>query len=413
MTDTRIAYVTCRYPPMRTSGTYRVEAVLRHLPEHGYHLTPVTLPRRLVRLKAGPEAAANLESDPGVLRPSTAFDSAIEAVMRVPYLRRLYREVVLPDTLAPWAWTAWRKVVANLEGVSAIYATSPPYSAMVLADRLARALDVPLIQELRDPPSFDRVIKYRTRAFQRRVHDFEGRYLSRADAVIALTPTMRTRFIELHPGLDPKRVHVVTNGYPDIEARTEEVDRDSGVFTLVYTGTFIHGARGKEEGPFNPAVLLPALEKLGTPSELRIAGRMTRTQIGHLGPASNGSITRILGEVPRQAAISEIAAADIAVIVADDHDWWIGRKVFEYLAFAKRILAILPPGDASDLLQASPKALIVPIGDPAALDQAVQSLHDEWARGGGIEVGEVVVPDDATSVRGIANVLDSVLSRAD
>lgn len=398
---------------MRTSGTYRVEAVLEHLPKHGYDLVSVTLPKRLVRFKSDAQVAAMLTANPRVLRPKTAVDPLIEVIMRIPYFRRLYREVVLPDTLVPWARSAWRKVVTDLAGVAAVYATSPPYSSMVIADRLARALGVPLIQELRDPPSFDRVIKYRSRMFQRRMQGFERRYLTRADAVIALTPTMRTRLIELHPGLDPDRVHVVTNGYPDLETRTEEVDRDPDVFTLVYTGTFLHGARGKEDGPFNPAILLPSLEKLETQSELRIAGHMTRTQRAQLIQARNGSVTRILGEVPRREAISEVAAADVAVIVADDHDWWIGRKVFEYLAFAKRILAILPPGDASDLLQASPKALIVPIGDSAALDQAVRSLHDEWATGVSIEASDVAVPDDAASVRGIADVLDSVLSRID
>jgi hypothetical protein len=397
---------------MQTSGTYRVQAVLDSLPLHGFDLVTVTLPKRLVRMKSNAMVASKANTSPSLRRPTSPFDAAIEWTMRIPYVRRLYRELALPDTLGPWARYAAHEAAEHLHDIDCIYATAPPYAAMTLADRLAGLLDVPLVQEVRDPPSFDRAIKSRSRSFQRRMRRWEEEHLARADAVIALTPTMRTRLLDLHGSIRPGSVHVVPNGYPVITPRPEMVARDQDVFTLVYTGTFLHGGRNNPLGPFNPGVLGPHLLELGVPFDLRVAGSQSPQQERALRRTSGENLT-LLGEISRQQAISEIAAADVALIVADDDDWWIGRKVFEYLAYARRILAILPPGDTSDLLSGSPKATVVGIGQGQGLTHALRELYEEWVGGDQPPPGGPRIDSDPESVERIAQVLRSVIVGAE
>ena len=408
MTRQAIAYITCRYPPMRTSGTYRVEAVMRHLPEHGLTAMPVTIPATWVRQQDSAATASAISADDDAIRPTTRLDNLLSHLMDWRATRKLARELLIPDALALWASSVAAQAAVELCPVQAVYATSPPYSAMILAHDLGKRLGVPVVQELRDPPSFNRWVKHRSAATRRRMRAFEERYLSRADAVITVTPGTRQQLLDLHPGLRPEAVHVVTNGSPPITPEPDRSSRAYDIFTLAFTGTFLSGAKGRRDGPFNPAVLVPHLALLDEPSDLRIAGTLLSGQAHGLTSQGKATVTA-LGHLAREDAIAEIAAADVAVVVADDDPWWIGRKVFEYLAFAQRILAVVPEGDTADLLRQSSKAVVVPIGEPSILQAALRQLHDEWRYGIVPEGEEPYVQSDETCVAGIAQVLKDVI----
>ena len=137
----------------------------------------------------------------------------------------------------------------------------------------------------------------------------------------------------------------------------------------------------------------------------------TRPSAVHRFAQSHG-LTVLTPDTMRDAAAQQAFAghdADVAVVVADDDPWWIGRKVFEYLAFAKRILAVVPEGDTAELLRQSPRAVVVPIGDRAALVTALRDLHEDWRQGRQPTGQEPFVQSDETCVAGIAEVLGSVI----
>ena len=87
-----------------------------------------------------------------------------------------------------------------------------------------------------------------------------------------------------------------------------------------------------------------------------MVGPVTASQRRHLNTDSKTLRITAPGQVDRSIALAELAAADATLILADDHPWWIGRKVFEALAYySQRILAIVPDGDTSELLVDSEK----------------------------------------------------------
>ena len=381
---------------------------MRNLPDHGLAPLPITIPATWVRQQDSATTAAAIGADDDAIRPTTRLDEILSRAMDWKATRKIARELVIPDALSHWATSVGSKVAMGLPSVEAIYATSPPYSAMILAHDLGRRLGVPVIQELRDPPSFNRWVKHRSTLTRRRMQSFERRYLKRADAVITVTPTTRTQLLDLHPGLDPDAVHVVTNGYPPIIPEPTRSMRSLETFTLAFTGTFLSGTKRRQEGPFNPAVLVPHLASLPGPSDFRIAGTLLSGQAHGLIGQGNAKVTG-LGHLAREDALAEVAAADVSVVVADDDAWWIGRKVFEYLAFAKRILAVVPEGDTADLLRQSPRAIVVPISNPDALDLAVRELYRDWENGVVPKGDEPFVQSDATCVAEIAEVIQSVI----
>lgn len=408
-----IAYVTARFPPMQTSGTYRVEAVLRHLPAHGFEIHPVTIPDRWIAQQSGRELPAVDRA--GVLQPEAPTDALIRAAAEIPMIRKVMRSMLVPDILSLWAKSVPSSLRERLEDVRLVYATSPPFSTMVLADRLASQLQVPCVQEIRDPPSFNRRLRGRSTSWKRRMLSFEARYLPKADAVITVTEGTRSRLLDLHDELDAERCFVVTNGYPDTDVDISLANRDPNLFTITYVGSFQGGTTGREDSIFNPAVVLPAMRQLGADRlQLRIVGPVTGTQRRHIEEGAGPVPVVFVGVVERARAVAELAAADVSLILAEDDEWWIGRKVFESLAFSSRVLAIVPAqGDTARLLSGYEKASVVGLDELDHLDTVLAGLYSDWSSGmEGGRVDEVkTVQSDRSCVAQIAEVLDSVLDR--
>lgn len=410
---TQIGYVTLRFPPMSSSGTRRVEAVLQYLPEHGFRVRVLTLPSDWMIQQGGSPEVAITPDIAGAIRPVAPHDRIIRALSRVRGVAWLQRETVIPDILAPWSRCAARTATDPFSDCRAVYATSPPFSALIIGQRLARALGVPFVAEIRDPPSFSRSVSRRSRLTRMRMRRFEGKYLKQAERVITVTAGTRSRLLSLHSQLDPAKVAVVTNGYPEIEPDVTRADRDWNRFTVAYVGSYQGDSGSRRESWFTPTIVIPSLSALGGPSELRVVGPVTEGQQKHLiSPSQNLTITRT-GRVDRESALAEMAAADVVLVIADsEHPWWIGRKVFEAGAYAKRILAVVPEGgDTAALLSGSTKAWIVPPGDHRRLSKTIEEIWKQWRRDDAPPQGPIPgLQTDRSSVAEIATVLHQALA---
>lgn len=406
--DIPVAYVTARYPPMISSGTFRVEAVLEHLPPQGFSPRVVTIPWGWVKQQSDPMREVSPPPSDDVFRPRTGLDPLVRLGTRIPLIRRLIRDRMVPDVLARWASAVADETSRRMAGCELVYATAPPFSSLILAESLSRRLGVPLVNEVRDPPSFNRRLRTRRKSFIERMVDFERSYLSAADRVIVVTPGTRLELLRLHPELDPDRVVVVPNGYPELTIDPKLATTRDDEFTITYVGTFQGGTRERPNSWFSPEALLPFVEELPGGATVRVVGQLMRDQAQSL--ARWGPVVRTTGHLPREAALAEIAAADVALILAEAESWWIGRKVYEYLAYARRILAVVPPGDTADLLASSAKSLVVHPGDEQGLRNALQRLHEDWASGSDPVDEEPVVHTDRQTVESIARVLRDAMA---
>lgn len=378
-----IAYATLRYPPMRTSGTYRVEAVTRYLPDMGFVPRVVTLPAGWwpERGASGLDHSQSVGDTDMVIQPKANHDPLVRFLSTIPIVRRLLREILIPDILAPWARSAAASAVSVLERTNLVYATSPPFSGLVLGHSLAERLGIPFVAEVRDPPSFNRAIGRRSWLTKRRMRRFEARYLGEASSVITVTPGTRSRLLEIHSHFDPERIFVVENGYPERSVDPGLSNRDPQRFTVTYVGSYQGDTRSSSGSLFTPRLLISHLDAVGGEVELRIVGPITEQQKAILGSSSERVRVTATGPVDRDVALAELAAADVALILAEDQAWWIGRKVYESLAYARRILAIVPPGDTTDLLDSSPKAFWAEPGDDRMIRNHIRSMYREWSTG--------------------------------
>jgi hypothetical protein len=120
------------------------------------------------------------------------------------------------------------------------------------------------------------------------------------------------------------------------------------------------------------------------------------------------------GIVDRATALAEVAAADAALVIAEFEDWWIGRKVFEYLAYARRILAIVPKtGDTASLLRSHGKSVVVEPGNEVDLRDSLHVMYDDWVNGVAAPTRSgSFVQSDRSCVAEIAAVLHEVIDEA-
>jgi hypothetical protein len=408
----RIAYATARFPPMTSSGTRRVEAMQRYLPQYG--IEPVFVTTSAGEVAEGPVPHEVTASETSVLRYQTpVVDRMLHVLSSVPYVRWGLRELLSPDTLRVWASYSARKARRHIDSVHAVMATGPPFSAHVAAEKLARSQGVPCIQEFRDPPSFHRGVHARSALTRWRRGRFEARRLRRADHVIVVTAGVRRRLLRRYPWLAPEKVSVIENGAPELVPDTSLSGRGNRVFTASFVGSHpSHSSGGPSKG--SPEWFAAAVTRFRRPIEFRVVGPLTGAQQDRLRSVG-GERTAVVGAVDRREAIAEVAAADVVVVTGSEQDeWWVGRKVYEAARYAQRVLAIVPPhGDTAALLESLDHAEVVAPGDEQGLDAAMLRSWSEWREGRSApaSAGRERVQTDQSCAKQVAELAREVADR--
>lgn len=263
-----------------------------------------------------------------------------------PSLRgRLKQLVFFPDLR--WGWIppglkAGRAMTRDwLPDV--VYATGPPFSALVLGWRLARGLRVPLVTEFRDRWSDDPY--YPPPAFRAAMDRWmEGRIVRDSAALVTVSEpwaeTYRARF--------GKPVLTVYNGYDPVlidPARAAPVE--GGPLRVVYTGSIYPGRR-------DPAVLFEAIRRLGAdPAAVRVD--FYGTDPAHVWPIAErhgvGACVRVHPSVTQPEAVQKQLAADVLLLMQWDDPREQGNvpgKLFEYLGARRPVLLIGLEGGVPD-----------------------------------------------------------------
>jgi glycosyltransferase involved in cell wall biosynthesis len=326
--------------------------------------------RRVSRHRDGDESVPPARAD----RPST--------------MRRLARRVwaafvrgLVPDDRVGWAPFAVPAAlrVHRRTPVDAIYSSSPPMTAHLVAGIVSRRTGLPWVADFRDPwlgnPFAPRGAAWR-RPLDRRL---ERWIVSRADRVVFAMPTLRARYAERYPDVAGRFV-TITNGYDRAEFRApEEVSsprpRDRGApppsrsfgpshrptvksdrFRIVYAGS-LYGETELELFLAGVELFLggrPAardilrIDFVGWFSDRNseIAGRFLER--GRISP-----VVEFHGFRPRSEALRRVRDADAVLQILADrpgNEMFLGAKLFEYLASGKPLLAVLPEGDARTML---------------------------------------------------------------
>jgi glycosyltransferase involved in cell wall biosynthesis len=382
----KVLIVSVYFPPAGGGGVQRPLKFATHLPELGIEthvlapddskwvhrdeeLQPPTQAWIHRARYVGPEGRRPAE----VLHGTTGAD-------RLRLQAGLFgRRLLVPDENVGWTLTAIPAAagIVRREGIDAVLTTSPPGSVHFVGAALQRLTGVRWVADLRDSllahphrrsESVAEKAKERTR---RAVAQLVAR---RADAIVAASEAIAEEMRSLKP-----RANVVTiaNGC-DFDDFAGLEHHASSRFRITHAGSFF--------GRRDPRPFLTALADSGLDVVARFLGDFRTADREWAETLELGDRLELREFAPRRQALELQRDSEALLLLipeaAGRGKGVLSGKVFEYLAAERPILAAVPPGGAAAaLIEETGSGVVAPPDDPAAIAEALRSLHGSWQAG--------------------------------
>ncbi|MBU6366621.1 MAG: glycosyltransferase [Gemmatimonadetes bacterium] len=400
----RLLVVTHYFPPIPEAGSARWEGLVRWLaplglpadvvllhpstydaPDWGRLDTlpattrlagiPIPPPPAWFRLLSG--AKRRLKGPPkGAEQLATKVTSGGNGDARPVDLTTRLGLAARADRMRRWSAAAVEFAVAHAApGTLAVVSSSPPHFIHRAAHRISHRLGCPHVMDLRDPwPADELDVNGRVvDAAERR------RIISGASLILANTESATARVREEFPALT-NRLMTLMNAV-DLPPQPREA---GAAFTIAHCGTLY---LDRDPRPLLRAVrrvvdaAQPAhpirLELMGPPA--MVEGAPLEALIADLGLAPH---TVHHGQRPRDAVFGLLRRSAVAVALqGKGHPTQIPAKVFDYMAFPLRILALVGEASATADLLRGTSALVHDLDDEDAIAAALTRAYAEHVRG--------------------------------
>jgi len=381
------------FPPTGAGGVQRSLKFAKYLSQLGMRITVIT-PKPIAYLAYDHTLADELPSAVKVVRTGSADPARLAAILRgkdIPQDHkqdtgaigtgrgvtgaRLYqllkRWFALPDPevlWVPFAYGAAAKEI-ELQGVTAVYTTSPPSSAHLAGYLLKKRFGLPWVADFRDfwADHFD--FARRGRHIRFFINGMERAVFNHADRIVCNTPGMMKLFSAKYP-MARSRLRLIPNGYDEDDFAGLVPTKAEGVHRrLVHMGTLrgdrsllavmeaIQNANANLQSP-----LSWILEQLGSyhgykATELKMHGLMQYAEF--------------IGNMPHREALSRALSADALLLLVSPGEGagLVPAKLYEYLRLNRPIIAVVPPGDARDLAIRLGHAAVFATDDVAGIEE--------------------------------------------
>jgi hypothetical protein len=322
---------------------------------------------------------------------------------------------------------AGRRLVRQ-QNIEAIYSSGPPWSAHLVALKLAKEFELPWVADFRDQwvaDPFD--LPQPPRELIERDRVDEARVMQRADFVVCVVDTLREVLRTRYPERRPEEIVTIMNGFDpailsgiSFAPRAEE-DGEAARLRFLHTGHF-YGKRRVE----------PFLEALNEwlEAEPAMAPRIQVSLLGGLGDylarirarvaaAGDSEYVRIEPDTSHHEAVQRQAEATVLLLVGyagPGSETQMSGKIFEYLAVRRPILALAPPASpVGDVLRASGvKHWIVSPDDHGGLVSALRAIGAAWREGklaGPQGASSLAAFDRSEQTKQLAEVLERASAR--
>ena len=367
------------YPPSNEAGAKRAEGFHRFLPEWGYRSTLITI---------GPETG-NAALDDNVVRVQQAgYRQSLAGVATKkpgPLMSRLIRLYKLaadiPDGYRGFFSPACAAAaaIAARDPISAIIASSSPYTSLRIGSTLSRRLGVPWVADLRDLWTANQ-FGYPFGKLRRQVDaHLERRWLKTAGRVVTATRGLSVNLKSAGFRFDGSTVY---NGFLD-QAPYRPVEE--GPFRIRFLGRLYSGVGHTPKAFFDALDLIRGHSpRLFEALEVEFFGHVNQefwdeVKAGHL---ENKVLYR--GQVSAMAAIQKAAAASLLLVLLPDtpaQAVTIPTKLFDYAATRRPVLFVGPAGEGADLVEAARLGRAFRSTEAAGMAQWIVELAADKAAG--------------------------------
>jgi glycosyltransferase involved in cell wall biosynthesis len=382
----KVLLVTMYFPPAGGGGVQRSLKFATHLPELGIEthvlapddpkwihrddeLRPPTLAWVHRARYIGPKGRKPAEELHGT--------TGLERFTRQAQLAG--RRLLVPDENVSWNLTAVPAAIriAKREGIDVVITSSPPSSVHLVGAAVKQAAGIPWVADLRDSI----VAHPHRRAESRLVRVKEtgehtvARLVARsADAIVCVSDAIAGEMRDRSPS---GRVATIANG-SDFDDFAGLEHHTSKRFRITHAGSFL--------GKRDPRPFLTALSRSGLDIVARFVGDFRSADREWAETLDLGDRLELIPYAPRRASLELQRDSEALLLLIPDAGGRgkgvLSGKVFEYLAAARPMLALVPPdGAAAELIRAASAGVVVAPDDVDGIEHALRELHGRWAAG--------------------------------
>jgi glycosyltransferase involved in cell wall biosynthesis len=262
--------------------------------------------------------------------------------------------ITIPDHMNFWVIFASLRGIRNMarKQVDLIYTSSPPHSEHLVGLLLAKMFRKPWVADFRDPMLDSSGYHPATRI--RKVIDkkLESLVVHHADKILIISKRYKDIICRRYPAASHKFI-TMPNGFdPDLFEKSPA--ERFAKFTIIYAGSFYLNRK--------PDFFLMGLN---TWLKQKPVEHQNQVQVLFYGPPSPAAqqivfqehledIVSFEGMIPQANLISKLKGADLLLLIIGfdpESHGTVTSKVFEYMACQRPILALIPEGDASEILE--------------------------------------------------------------
>ena len=379
----KVLIISYFYPPLGGPGALRILGFTKYLPKNGWkpYVISVKNPDRYFDIK-GKE---KIPEDVKVYYTKNIFPLGwAEAGMRKYFkLKNFYS---IPDIYIGWIIPTILKAkkIIEKEDIDLIFTSSPSWTSSLIGVLLKKLTKKPLVIEFRDAWSFNPHIVYTMKICKYINIYLESFVLKNLNRLIAVTSGMLNHYVEKYPDLKDK-ISLIYNGY-DLDDFEFKETKSFRKFTIIYTGNFY--------GIQSPEQFFIALRKVIN-EEIILKNEMQVLLVGHkkrfvdklIEKYDLKDIVNIIGFVPSKEANKYILKSQMLLFVIRDNKqaktYVLSSKVFPYLASGNPILALIPEGEAAQMIRkySDNSYIITDYDNTQKIAEAIYDCYTKWKEG--------------------------------
>ena len=371
------------FPPLGGAGVQRTLKFVKYLPDYGW------LPHVLTVQDNASLQDSSLTAEIPAEIPITRTP-ILRLPPRLPWRLRNFISrwfLIVDEQLGwlPYAVSAGQRIIAESGDIQAIYSSSSPYTAHLVAHHLHRRTKLPWVADFRDPWIENPYIKFPTSLHRRMNEHLERSINIEAERVILNTDGSRQCYFQKYSDLPATKFIAIPNGYDQADSplirREAQVD---SIFTITHLGSLYQKTRSSEyfltalHEAFQAGKLLP--DKV----RVRFIGTIDKETKNFVRQLKLSSCVELLGYLPHRQALNYLFDANLLLLIPSygkGGDLFVPAKLFEYLATTKPILCLAEPGACADLILQARSGWVV---SPTAISEiAVQlvRIYQQWETG--------------------------------
>ena len=379
----RVLFIAYNFPPLAGGGTFRSLKFVKYLPEFGWLPTVITTNTKNY-WAYDEELLKEVPAEVKIIRAPEIDPFYLQVILSKIGLSKLYQKIrehlLIPDEKIGWIPFAYQKAVQELkkQKYDLIFSTSPTPCAHIIALKLKRKFGIPWIADYRDHWTLNPEYPYskNSRRFKKESL-MEENIAQQCNTQIHVTKG-NLKMVYNHFNLGKKHTILIYNGYDTNTKNITNKNEEKGYLKFVYTGTF-YGAR-------NPILILNALSEIAR-NNPEISDGIRFQFIGKSNTdiikiANNLKITKMISHINylHRYEIEEIyQKIDVSILIIPyNQSYVLTSKIFDYLYILKPILAIIPNGEAKEIIQNSNLGFFADPNSPEDIKNQILNLYQLW-----------------------------------